>query len=71
MRRSERVWTGWLIAVACSFGALEFSLPTKLCHCIRRWLRINPQRPGHRVLGTALLLLLAWFASHVLDHHKG
>lgn len=69
MTTEERVWAAWLTAVACSFGALEITMRTKLCTCLRRWLRIHPQRPGHRVLGAALLLLLAWFAAHILDRH--
>lgn len=67
---SERVWLGWLIAVVCSFGALESTLPVKLCAVIRKHLRIHPQRPGHRVLGAALLLGLAWFAAHLLDEQE-
>lgn len=72
MTTEERVWAGWLVAVGCSFGALEFTMRTKLCTALRRWLRIHPQRPGHRILGATLALLAAWFVSHVLDkHHHG
>lgn len=67
----ERVWLGWLAAAVCSFAALEFTMPTKLSRVLRKHLRIQPQRPGHRLLGMALIGLLAWFASHVLDQHDG
>lgn len=70
MTRSERVWAGWLIAVTCSFSALETSLPTKLCACLRRWLRIKPQRRGHRILGAALVIATGVFVAHILDQHQ-
>lgn len=71
MTRDEKVWCGWIIAVACSFGALETSMPTKLCACLRRWLRIKPQRRGHRVLGAALVISVGVFVAHILDQHQG
>lgn len=67
MTRDERVWLGWLVFVACSFGALETSLDAKLCASLRRWLRIHPQRPGHRIAGMVIILGLAWFVAHLLD----
>lgn len=70
MTTEERVWVGWPVAVLCSFAFLELTMPTKLCTALRRWLRIHPQRRGHRLAGTALALLLAWFLAHILDQHQ-
>lgn len=67
----ERVWLGWLAAVVCSFAALELAMPTKLSAVLRKHLRVHPQRPGHRILGTALGVLAAWGVSHLLDEHDG